>query len=208
MIYALLAAASSVTPTAIPIPTPTATPVIEAISAWDKADVIGSFALGFAALVISIIALMITLSQQRKEENMWQHEAKIAVLDKAFEIYKFFKFDICNDRFYDTDKPNWLKKSFLRMSEIDFLANILFRKSSYTIIHMEIEKYKNILLYNKYLDYETLSNQFRNLGLDKLYEKVYKENEKDTDESRKRILTVQLSLILIDRVFEKYRLDL
>jgi hypothetical protein len=48
MLYALLTTISAIHPTTTPIPIPI--PIVDAISGWEKADVIGSLALGGAAL--------------------------------------------------------------------------------------------------------------------------------------------------------------
>ncbi len=143
MCYLLLAAASSVTPTVTTISPPTASPTplpvfvsiventADAPGFWDIAGILSSVILGIVALVISINAYSFAKKQQQREEEMRKREAKIAVLDKAFQVYNFLKNDLTKfamDNLCDSEKADdYHKKSH----EISYIAKMIFRDDIY-----------------------------------------------------------------------------
>ena len=141
MISALLATISAA-PMATPIPTPSIAPVVDSISVWDRADVIGSLVLGGAALLISIIALIVALAQQRKEVEMRKQEAKIAVIDKSYEIYNFFLREIVDDGYFSMPKDGlkYPGKQLARVFRIKYLANFLFNDKTFKLLNIELQR--------------------------------------------------------------------
>jgi hypothetical protein len=139
--------------------------------------------------------LIVALSQQRKEEEMRKREAKIAVMDRAFEIYNFFTREIINTGFFLDRSAENLIKSYNRVADICFKADMIFR---YETCNKLSELMKNILSMLRSGEYPNLPDDFDRNSI---------RGETDEDKKINYFYYVYVKNTIND-IFEEYRLKL
>lgn len=218
MIHALLAAVSSVTPTATTVPTTTPLPVFVSIvdntadklGFWDLLGIFSSVILGVAALVISINAYNFAKKQQQREEEMRQREAKIAVIDKSFEIYNYFNNEIVNNDFFDFSDDAAVKQRLDRLNEIEYKAKYLFQTVAFEKIDLEIIRIRVALTEKALPDIKNFHEQYNSKI--SIYREFYEEN-KGLETEQQRFDTRKEKMLKaikwnINKFFEEYKLNL
>lgn len=216
VIYALLTTLSAVTPTATPIPTaiptPTAFPIsiaenLTGLPMWlEILGIAASIILGGAALFISINASRFAKKQQKREEEMRQREAKIAVMDKAFEIYHFFNREFQGFVFTEGDDITY--KFIYRESEIRYIAKMIFSDKTFERIDNILSLlFEERLLYQHFKSY---SPKEINDWIDTMSKRHgFTKFDVSTDDVS-HILCMPAVFITgeIEEIFEQYRLNL
>ncbi len=229
MLYALLTTISTLIPTATPMPTPTATPLPVFVSIventadkpglWEIVGILSSVILGVVALIISINAYKFAKKQQKREEEMRQREAKIAVMDKAFDVYNYFINDVLKDNLlkeepmFDASKhPFFPKRSetYIKENNIKYLSHLIFNDETCNRIH-KVFSFISEARYHFYSartspSYDKYIESFKNLA------NVYGINVPDNITEHSNTDDYMLSLLHdylgkeVNSIFEKYRL--
>lgn len=224
MIYAMITTISAAHPTATPIPTPTNFPIEIAKNltdlpwGWEIAGVIIT-AIGVLATVClgyyawkasenankaSDIANTISQMQIEREEEMRQRENKIAVLDKAFEIYNYF-FEYLAV-IGEPPRVHFIN----RKNEILYLSKMLFKEDTYKIIETQLELLLSADMYYSEHDAKSDTSAWFT-RLSERFRLTNKYNNKQLNEltvlEQKRVIQYFIKNTL-ESIFEKYRLNL
>jgi len=220
MILSLLALLMpSKIPTAIPTVTaiiiPSPSPIPALVSMAEKSEfgaseiltivsILVTLFLGYSAIKSSGIANSIAKQQAKREVEMRERENKIAILDKAFEVYRFFT-SCLSKHIYDN------KQLFPEESEqLDFSSKKLeIRYYSRMIFNDDV--YKQILLLLEMASFcyapKLIGSKEVLLALAKKYD--FEDNlgglSLETDSERTSILS-GIVYDRINKIFENYRL--
>ncbi len=221
MFYAFLNAVSTViptattAPTAAPIPTPTVSPLPVFVSivdsnGWEIAGVIGSVFLGLAALSISIFALLQANRQQSREEELRKREAKIAVMDKAFSVYRFFEKDF-PAKFFEKKLDIHGEIAFInRMDEVRFVANMLFSEDTYNEIDVLLSLVSDLMFYET-MDKDKAPEQhienLRNMAKKYHFEGILSDDMPNVP-TRNYAVVYGVIMKRINNIFNKYKFNL
>lgn len=231
MIYALLTTISAVTPTATPIPTPTATipPVnafitdgfgLEIISIGIASlGVIATFILGRAALkaskaanTASEVANKIAQQQLKREEEMHKQEDKIAVIDKAYEVYIFFKKDIIEYNYLEEIDEEEIHMFGKRIEYLLYKAKMIFRDEVFMKVKKLVECASDIA---RYVNICKHPNKHERKDKEEIiFDRIAQEYNIKKISYDKRPLFEKVAILKlyidegINEVFEEYRLNL
>ncbi len=161
-------------------------------------------------MVISINAYNFAKKQQQREEEMRQREAKIAVIDKSFEIYNYFNNEIVNNDFFDFSDDAAVKQRLDRLNEIEYKAKYLFQTVAFEKIDLEIIRIRVALTEKALPDIKNFHEQYNSKI--SIYREFYEEN-KGLETEQQRFDTRKEKMLKaikwnINKFFEEYKLNL
>ena len=132
-----------------------------------------------------------------------------AVLDKAFEVYNFFMNSIATYKFFEITEFERKQEVYTKMDEIDFLSRLLFSYKTFCIMYDELQKYKKIIINDKFPEYDEIKRDYENHKECELdYDDVFSSTSNVSESTHKHALMIILTRRIIDNAFSEYRLKL
>ena len=92
-----------------------------------------------ATAAIGIAAIRISIQSSKREKEMKKLDNKIAVMDKAVEVYNYFTKEIRADEYFPCSTCDEINLKIDRLCEIRYLSRFLFNDKTHNLIDKQLD---------------------------------------------------------------------